>query len=249
MRREALAELPFFDGMHRFLPTLVRMRGYTVTEVPVNHRPRRSGRSKYGIGNRLGRSLEDLFGVRWLLRRQRVWTVIERSPVAVRAAATRVTPSDTADRRAPAAARPVPARSPASVLSSPVVLIGLLALLLAMGVRAAAGPIGDSASGAAGGTPFWPWLALGFAAQGVFAARFLVQWISSERAGVSVVPRAFWILSLVGGLSLLVYFLHRRDPVGVTGQLFGVIVYLRNLSLGAGREPAAHRNRAAIEQS
>jgi lipid-A-disaccharide synthase-like uncharacterized protein len=123
-------------------------------------------------------------------------------------------------------------------------LIGLVALLLVMGIRAAAGPLGESASGSADG--FWPWLALGFAAQGVFAARFLVQWISSERAGASVVPRAFWILSLVGGLSLLAYFLHRRDPVGVTGQLFGVIVYLRNLSLGAGRESAASRNRAAV---
>lgn len=147
MRREALVELPFFDGMHRFLPTLVRMRGYTVSEVPVNHRARHAGRSKYGIGNRLWRSLEDLFGVRWLLRRQRVWTVIERSPdtaLAVApavASAARLAPSEAGDRRNPPVPRPVGAASPTSVFSSPVVLIGALVVLLAIGVRAAAGPL------------------------------------------------------------------------------------------------------------
>ncbi|HEU4565171.1 MAG TPA: lipid-A-disaccharide synthase N-terminal domain-containing protein [Gemmatimonadaceae bacterium] len=98
------------------------------------------------------------------------------------------------------------------------------------------------ARGADGGLP-WPWLALGFAAQGAFAARFLVQWIASERAGASVVPRAFWHLSLVGSLALLAYFVRRGDPVGITGQLFGFVVYLRNLKLlarsRAGSAPAA----------
>src|SRR5882757_1615184 len=73
------------------------------------------------------------------------------------------------------------------------------------------------------------WLALGFLAQGLFTARFLVQWIASERAGKSVMPIAFWWFSIGGGLLLLVYALYRRDPVFIIGQAFGVFVYLRNL--------------------
>ena len=59
--------------------------------------------------------------------------------------------------------------------------------------------------------------------------RFLVQWIASERAGRSVIPLAFWIFSVCGGLLLLVYALYRKDPVFIAGQAFGVFVYLRNL--------------------
>jgi lipid-A-disaccharide synthase-like uncharacterized protein len=73
------------------------------------------------------------------------------------------------------------------------------------------------------------WLALGFLAQGLFTARFLVQWIASERAGKSVVPIAFWFFSIGGGALLLVYALYRRDPVFIAGQAFGVFVYARNL--------------------
>ena len=73
------------------------------------------------------------------------------------------------------------------------------------------------------------WLALGFLAQGLFTARFLVQWIASERAGKSVMPIAFWFFSIGGGLLLLVYALYRRDPVFILGQAFGVFVYARNL--------------------
>ena len=73
------------------------------------------------------------------------------------------------------------------------------------------------------------WLALGFLAQGLFTARFLVQWIASERAGRSVVPIAFWFFSIGGGALLLVYALYRRDPVFIAGQAFGVFVYARNL--------------------
>ncbi len=66
-RRACLASLPcFFDGMHRFFPTLFRMAGFTVVEMPVNHRPRRRGVAKYGVRNRLWRGIRDLFGVRWL---------------------------------------------------------------------------------------------------------------------------------------------------------------------------------------
>ena len=73
------------------------------------------------------------------------------------------------------------------------------------------------------------WLALGFLAQALFTARFLVQWIASERAGRSVIPVAFWFFSIGGGLLLLVYALYRRDPVFIAGQAFGVFVYARNL--------------------
>ncbi|MFY9694940.1 MAG: lipid-A-disaccharide synthase N-terminal domain-containing protein [Xanthobacteraceae bacterium] len=73
------------------------------------------------------------------------------------------------------------------------------------------------------------WVLLGFVAQGLFTARFLVQWIASERAGHSVIPTVFWFLSIGGGLLLLVYALYRKDAVFIAGQAFGVFVYLRNL--------------------
>ncbi len=68
-RAEYLRRIPVFNGMHRFLPTLLRMEGARVTEVPVHHRPRLHGQPKYGINNRLWRGLADLFGVRWLQKR------------------------------------------------------------------------------------------------------------------------------------------------------------------------------------
>src|SRR5471030_1569158 len=73
------------------------------------------------------------------------------------------------------------------------------------------------------------WVLLGFFAQAFFTARFLVQWIASERAGKSVIPIAFWFFSIGGGALLLVYALYRRDPVFIAGQAFGVFVYARNL--------------------
>ena len=73
------------------------------------------------------------------------------------------------------------------------------------------------------------WVILGFTAQAMFSARFLVQWIASERAGRSVIPLAFWTFSIAGGLLLLAYALYRKDPVFIAGQAFGVFVYLRNL--------------------
>lgn len=69
LRRSALAEIPVFNGMHRFLPTLLRMQGYRVVEMDVNHRPRRAGVSKYGINNRLWRGLIDCVAIRWLQSR------------------------------------------------------------------------------------------------------------------------------------------------------------------------------------
>jgi dolichol-phosphate mannosyltransferase len=69
MRIEYLRRIPVFNGMHRFLPTLLRMEGARVTEVPVNHRPRLHGQPKYNIRNRIFRALADLFGVRWMQTR------------------------------------------------------------------------------------------------------------------------------------------------------------------------------------
>ena len=78
------------------------------------------------------------------------------------------------------------------------------------------------------GTVDWAIL-LGYVAQAMFAMRFVVQWIASERAGHSVIPMAFWVFSIGGGLMLLGYALYRKDPVFIIGQAFGVFVYLRNL--------------------
>ena len=70
MRRECLCALVPFKGMHRFIPALVKGAGYQLVEIPVNHRPRRFGQSKYGLGNRAVRATMDMFGVRWLLSRR-----------------------------------------------------------------------------------------------------------------------------------------------------------------------------------
>ncbi|MGI8819276.1 MAG: glycosyltransferase family 2 protein [Chthoniobacterales bacterium] len=70
MRRECVATLVPFKGMHRFIPALVKGAGYRLVEVPVNHRSRKFGISKYGLGNRAVRATVDMFGVRWLLSRQ-----------------------------------------------------------------------------------------------------------------------------------------------------------------------------------
>jgi lipid-A-disaccharide synthase-like uncharacterized protein len=75
------------------------------------------------------------------------------------------------------------------------------------------------------------WLILGFVAQGMFASRFLVQWIASERQKKSVIPIQFWFLSLGGGLLLLIYAIYRQDPVFILGQGAGLIIYSRNLIL------------------
>lgn len=73
------------------------------------------------------------------------------------------------------------------------------------------------------------WLAAGFAAQGFFSARFLVQWLLSERARRSLMPVHFWYFSVAGASLLLAYAIHQRDPVITTGQLIGLAIYLRNL--------------------
>ncbi len=73
------------------------------------------------------------------------------------------------------------------------------------------------------------WLALGFLAQFLFASRFLVQWIASERVGHSIVPVSFWFLSIGGGVLLFLYAIWRKDPVFIVGQGSGLFIYSRNL--------------------
>lgn len=89
VQREALCEVPVFNGLHRFLPTILRRQGFTVVELPVNHRPRTRGVSKYGVRNRLWRGIRDCFAMRWYAAR------------AIRA-----------DRLHPEEPRPIPAPGP-----------------------------------------------------------------------------------------------------------------------------------------
>jgi lipid-A-disaccharide synthase-like uncharacterized protein len=73
------------------------------------------------------------------------------------------------------------------------------------------------------------WIAIGFAGQALFSARFAVQWIASERAGRSVIPELFWYCSVGGGLTLLAYAIWRQDPVFIAGQAAGLLIYSRNI--------------------
>ena len=74
-------------------------------------------------------------------------------------------------------------------------------------------------------------LIIGFTGQILFASRFIVQWIYSEKVGKSSIPVVFWYLSIFGGIGLLIYAISRKDPVIITGQLFGIFIYMRNLIL------------------
>ena len=74
-------------------------------------------------------------------------------------------------------------------------------------------------------------LIVGFSGQAIFASRFIVQWLASEKKGESTIPIIFWYLSIIGGLSLLIYAIYRKDPVIITGQMFGIFIYIRNLIL------------------
>ncbi len=81
------------------------------------------------------------------------------------------------------------------------------------------------------------WVLFGFFAQAMFMMRFLIQWIASEKARRSVVPVTFWYFSLLGGVTLLAYAIHRRDPVFIFGQALGTVIYLRNLWLIRAARP------------
>ncbi len=76
-KRECVADLKFFKGMHRFLPTLIKMEGFTVAEIPISHHPRTAGRTHYGISNRLLASFYDLLAVRWMKRRMFRYQIAE----------------------------------------------------------------------------------------------------------------------------------------------------------------------------
>jgi len=82
------------------------------------------------------------------------------------------------------------------------------------------------------------WLLVGLMGQGLFSARFIIQWLMSEKEKRSVIPVAFWYLSLSGGITLFCYALYKRDPVFILGQGSGVFIYARNLYL-IQRERAA----------
>jgi lipid-A-disaccharide synthase-like uncharacterized protein len=75
------------------------------------------------------------------------------------------------------------------------------------------------------------WVLFGFFGQFVFAMRFIIQWIVSEKKKESIVPLSFWYLSLGGGVILLIYAIYKNDPVFMLGQATGLIVYARNLML------------------
>ena len=84
------------------------------------------------------------------------------------------------------------------------------------------------------------WLLVGFLGQGLFASRFIIQWFKSELVGRSVIPLSFWYCSLGGGIVLLAYAIHKLDPVFITGQGAGLIVYSRNLYLISREKKGTH---------
>lgn len=75
------------------------------------------------------------------------------------------------------------------------------------------------------------WLIIGFIGQTIFASRFLIQWVVSERASKSIIPNIFWWISLAGSMVLLSYAIHKEDPVFIVGQGAGLFIYSRNLYL------------------
>ena len=82
------------------------------------------------------------------------------------------------------------------------------------------------------------WYVVGFAGQILFGSRFIVQWLMSERHRRVVIPVSFWYLSLLGGVALLLYAMHKRDPVFALGQLAGLFIYARNLWIKRGEATA-----------
>lgn len=74
------------------------------------------------------------------------------------------------------------------------------------------------------------WICIGFVGQLLFGSRFLIQWIASEKKKESIIPLTFWYLSIGGSAILLLYAIHRKDPVFILGQCTGIFIYLRNLT-------------------
>ena len=99
-----------------------------------------------------------------------------------------------------------------------------------LGVAAIGAVAGADPTAANAAIPLWM-LAIGYTGQALFTSRFVVQWIASERAGRSIIPLPFWLLSLAGSAALLTYAIFRLDQVFILGQSFGCVVYIRNLIL------------------
>jgi lipid-A-disaccharide synthase-like uncharacterized protein len=93
------------------------------------------------------------------------------------------------------------------------------------------------------------WVLFGFLGQAAFSARFIVQWIVSEKNRESTIPVVFWYLSLVGGLILFIYAIYKKDPVFVIGQGSGLFVYIRNLVLIKKKESQSLAARREIEHN
>ncbi|OGS10572.1 MAG: lipid A biosynthesis protein [Elusimicrobia bacterium RIFOXYA2_FULL_58_8] len=81
------------------------------------------------------------------------------------------------------------------------------------------------------------WVIFGLLSQTLFFLRFLVQWLVSEKKKQSVIPLSFWYFSLAGGVCLLIYALHKKDPVFIVGQSVGIVIYIRNLALITSSRP------------
>lgn len=80
------------------------------------------------------------------------------------------------------------------------------------------------------------WLIIGFTGQFVFALRFFIQWLESEKAKKSIIPLSFWYFSVLGSIILLAYAIHRKDPVFIVGQSLGSFIYIRNIILRTKNE-------------
>jgi lipid-A-disaccharide synthase-like uncharacterized protein len=91
------------------------------------------------------------------------------------------------------------------------------------------------------------WISIGIAGQALFGARFFVQWLYSESHGRSLIPRAFWYLSVAGGAVLLAYAIHRREPVFIAGETFTLIIFMRNLHM-VRREARMEAEDAGVTQ-
>ena len=89
------------------------------------------------------------------------------------------------------------------------------------------------------------WTLVGVVGQTIFGLRFIVQWLASERAGRTVIPLSFWLLSIAGSAIVLIYGIHKREPVVILSQLMGLPIYFRNLALIAKERRA--RGKVAIE--
>ncbi len=90
------------------------------------------------------------------------------------------------------------------------------------------------------------WIVIGLAGQAIFGGRFLVQWLASEIRGESVIPVMFWFLSLFGAAVLLIYAVHRQDPVFIVGEVGGIGIYIRNLVLIRRKRRAQARAGLAV---